>query len=315
MPVHHKTLALGSTGPDVVFLQTRLNASAPSFLLPLRVDGLFGAKTLARVKEFQRNNELVPDGVVGPKTFAKLEPAEPLNVGFRKCGNGDPGNLARGLSLQNAFIGGRSSSAFAITAPSGISLKALLGSGREEGIATRVFGASLQLDRIFMSDATGLQGRPFTTAVPAAAVSVASLTGVVQVMNLGTFAPDEDTLVHELTHVWQSQHHSDKFQFMRNCVASQAAAVAANPGQVLFDRSILTNPDFPGNFPISAYAFIRGKSFDQYAGEQIAQQVERNVTAIRSRIAGVAAGAVDSANVTSLGTQRTEDRRGSTVEI
>jgi hypothetical protein len=309
----NRTLTLGSTGPDVVILQNRLNTARPTLLLLLKPDGAFGQKTLARVKEFQRNNGLKEDGIVGPETLAKLEPAPPPNVRLRRCGNGDPANRARGLALQNAFAGSRSG-ASAFSAPS-ISLKPLKGSGREEGIATRVFGTSLQLETIFMSDATGLQNRPFTTAVPAQTLPVGAITGVVQVMNLGTFTPDEDDLIHELAHVWQSQHHSDKFQFMKNCVSSQGAALAANPPKAIFDPSIARNEEFPSNFPVSAYAFVRGKAFDQYAGEQIAQQVERNVTAIRARMKGIGAGVVDSANVTSLSQIRTEDRRSSSVEI
>jgi len=35
-------------------------------------DGDFGAITQAAVKDYQRSNELVADGVVGAKTWAKL---------------------------------------------------------------------------------------------------------------------------------------------------------------------------------------------------------------------------------------------------
>ena len=47
-----QTLSLGTTGQDVILLQTRLNA-LPSTLPRLRVDGDFGPITLQRVKEFQ----------------------------------------------------------------------------------------------------------------------------------------------------------------------------------------------------------------------------------------------------------------------
>lgn len=37
------------------------------------VDGNFGAKTEAAVRAFQRNHDLVPDGIVGPKTWSELD--------------------------------------------------------------------------------------------------------------------------------------------------------------------------------------------------------------------------------------------------
>lgn len=37
------------------------------------IDGKFGSITEAAVRRFQRDNGLVPDGIVGPKTWAKLD--------------------------------------------------------------------------------------------------------------------------------------------------------------------------------------------------------------------------------------------------
>jgi peptidoglycan hydrolase-like protein with peptidoglycan-binding domain len=37
------------------------------------VDGKFGPNTEAAVRRFQRNHDIVPDGIVGPKTWAKLD--------------------------------------------------------------------------------------------------------------------------------------------------------------------------------------------------------------------------------------------------
>ena len=45
-------------------VQLALNAHPPTSLPPLQVDGVFGGKTYARVREFQRNNGLVADGEV-----------------------------------------------------------------------------------------------------------------------------------------------------------------------------------------------------------------------------------------------------------
>jgi hypothetical protein len=67
-----QTISFGSTGTDVSLAQDRLNASPPSALPELRVDGIFGLKTQARVREFQIHKKLAADGVIGPKTWAQL---------------------------------------------------------------------------------------------------------------------------------------------------------------------------------------------------------------------------------------------------
>lgn len=66
-------LNFGSTGPAVTELQRALNMGG-TFLPKLSVDGIFGPKTHARVKEFQSSNGLVRDGVVGPLTWEALAP-------------------------------------------------------------------------------------------------------------------------------------------------------------------------------------------------------------------------------------------------
>lgn len=57
------TIKLGSKGNDVVALQKKLN---------LKADGIFGPLTEEAVKEFQKANGLVADGVVGNATWSKL---------------------------------------------------------------------------------------------------------------------------------------------------------------------------------------------------------------------------------------------------
>jgi hypothetical protein len=56
-------LKKGSTGANVVYLQGSLG---------LKQDGQFGPVTDSKVREFQRANKLLVDGIVGPVTWARL---------------------------------------------------------------------------------------------------------------------------------------------------------------------------------------------------------------------------------------------------
>lgn len=75
-----RLLALNSVGNDVSLLQALLISNG----YVLKVDGIYGVKTLAAVEGFQGKNGLRVDGIVGPKTLAKLapvveeKPAEPV---------------------------------------------------------------------------------------------------------------------------------------------------------------------------------------------------------------------------------------------
>jgi peptidoglycan hydrolase-like protein with peptidoglycan-binding domain len=59
----------GSTGQRVVAIQFLLNAQIKA---GLTADGIYGAKTTAAVKAFQKKAKLPVDGVVGPMTYPKL---------------------------------------------------------------------------------------------------------------------------------------------------------------------------------------------------------------------------------------------------
>lgn len=63
--VVRSTLRRGARGRQVVELQRLLRMN--------NIDGMFGPATMAAVKAFQAANELRPDGIVGPMTWAALE--------------------------------------------------------------------------------------------------------------------------------------------------------------------------------------------------------------------------------------------------
>jgi peptidoglycan hydrolase-like protein with peptidoglycan-binding domain len=62
----------GTVGHGVAEIQIVLNGHGPSVLPQLVVDGIFGPLTKRWVIEFQTQNGLAPDGIVGPKTREKL---------------------------------------------------------------------------------------------------------------------------------------------------------------------------------------------------------------------------------------------------
>ena len=64
-----KIVKLGSKGNDVRFVQYELNRR----WYRLIVDGVFGVKTDAAVRDFQKQNGLQIDGKVGPATLAALK--------------------------------------------------------------------------------------------------------------------------------------------------------------------------------------------------------------------------------------------------
>src|SRR5262245_62028488 len=163
-----KTLSLGSSGPEVCVLQTRLN-SRPTTMKALAVDGKFGPKTLARVKEFQKQTALVVDGIVGPNTWGQVlaPPSIPIALA-RYCDNGIRGNESAvgSAAFMPAGVGvaGASTKLAAFSLPSLPTLRRLTAS--EIAAATIVYGASIDFSTVFASDKTGASGRAFVVAVP-----------------------------------------------------------------------------------------------------------------------------------------------------
>lgn len=64
----YSTIQYGSSGEDVKKLQRELNKNGYS----LDVDGQFGSKTQAAVKDYQKKNKLSVDGIVGKNTWGSL---------------------------------------------------------------------------------------------------------------------------------------------------------------------------------------------------------------------------------------------------
>lgn len=69
--VDHPTIRKGSRGDGVKLAQKRLLVR---YYDPGPIDGLFGAKTEKAVRQYQGDRLLLNDGIVGPKTWARLDP-------------------------------------------------------------------------------------------------------------------------------------------------------------------------------------------------------------------------------------------------
>ena len=67
--VQGKTIRQASTGDDVRAAQHLLKTK---FGYDLNVDGIFGPKTDAAVKDFQSAHHLTVDGIIGPMTWQSL---------------------------------------------------------------------------------------------------------------------------------------------------------------------------------------------------------------------------------------------------
>jgi hypothetical protein len=301
----------------------------------------YGSSTAAAVLAFKtkrniinRNYQTKPDNIVGKMTIAALDaellrgepPSGPLRS-MQFCENGNPANRALAMIIQTQFIGSLEESVAAggtsTSARSSLGIKGLSGRSAFRGFSSLLpsfksfagspqdtanvrsrFGGSIDFSTVFISNKTGLQGRAFTIGF-----SLPGGVGVVQVMNLGS-SPSEPTVIHEMAHVWQSQHHPDPRAFDGSCVLCQKEALKLNVLESQWNQTLVGKTGFPANFPNSAYAYRQGNPFRSYGGEQIAQQVQNNETAIVSHISSVSPGAVDADNVASLkNTSATEDRR------
>lgn len=65
----NQILKVGSRGPEVVKLQTKLKEKN---YYTSTVDGIYGSLTRAAVIQFQRDNRLLVDGIAGPQTLSAL---------------------------------------------------------------------------------------------------------------------------------------------------------------------------------------------------------------------------------------------------
>jgi hypothetical protein len=204
----------------------------------------------------------------------------------------------------------------------------------EQSEAMTVFAGSLDFTKIVITDGLGFQGRPFTVAAPTAIGWFVALNqGPGAIARDWSLAPQNATLIHELTHGWQSQHATDRTAFMANSIRSQALAVAQTQAEraSAYARAFaawqfghpfdVSGADAAGRAAaagicLDPYAYVRGRPFTDYAAEQAAQITEDAYVGgslatdpVVAHLRGLAANVTDPDNDTSLATARIE-RRG-----
>ncbi len=99
-----RTILRGQVGPDVQAIQDALKIRTPG--LALLSDGKFGLNTQAAMIDFQKRNQLKPDGIVGPRTRSILYPLVATTINMVGTKGGGGGALFRlpGLNPRQASL-------------------------------------------------------------------------------------------------------------------------------------------------------------------------------------------------------------------
>lgn len=92
----YRQVGYGSTGSAVSKLQTVLNQHG----YDLAVDGIFGVKTQAAVRDYQKKNSLKLDGIAGPETWGSLlaQPTAPVSGGSAVGSGAVTGRVSAGTA-------------------------------------------------------------------------------------------------------------------------------------------------------------------------------------------------------------------------
>lgn len=100
----YPVIRYGSRGAAVLQHQRTLNAWNPGLFAPLAEDADFGLKTDAATRTFQRQNQLDPDGVVGPKTWAVLQPLIDKLVGLIEKPQAETDFVERAIQIAESAL-------------------------------------------------------------------------------------------------------------------------------------------------------------------------------------------------------------------
>lgn len=261
-----------------------------------RADGIFGTETKNTVKKFQKIYGLTVDGIVGTQTLKILDrrimQLDLLRIRrTNHCGLRRP--RTNGMCYSGHYTGPAipgTDQAHAVPATHravymegdgqqkplfsdediekfneamskstfGIRMRRLLSSERSD--AETVFGNSLDFNRIFVSDSLNSLGYRMTDTFWMGIGKGRHVTYNVMLVGNLMKSPDYPAVFfHELTHCWQSQHHTNAIRYKQNSFANYGAHIITE-----WDKSAWKR----------AYDFTPGLAFEQYGSEQIAELVE-----------------------------------------
>lgn len=99
-----KTIKLNSKNRDLVIALQEILVKAGYGLV---IDGVFGKKTEEAVKDYQKNDNLVVDGIVGPKTWTRLFsqfPQYSIEKSKKFLSEKDISDIARELDIESAVL-------------------------------------------------------------------------------------------------------------------------------------------------------------------------------------------------------------------
>ena len=96
----YRQVGFGSTGSAVSKLQTILNQHGYG----LAVDGIFGEKTRAAVRDYQKRYNLKLDGIAGPETWGSLLGQNGSSSNGSYTGGGSSGKTRRSFTSSDQLL-------------------------------------------------------------------------------------------------------------------------------------------------------------------------------------------------------------------
>ena len=315
----------------------QLRAAIPS--VPIDVDCRFGPVTETAVKMFQQctfpGDPRQWDGKIGPVTWPPLEamrtprpvipPVVPPVIPPVIPPPTVPVDIQEIIRIARGILGRLPLGPTGIVLPT----NARFLTAAEQTRADTAYSGSIDFTKVVITDGLGGSGRAFTTFVPTSSGDFVAMN-----MGPGPFATplsNARLLIHELAHCWQSQHNgTSPAAFMTNSLLSQAEAIKMLPGAkasasaravAAAVRRGVRNPLTLASIgraaasaeDTSAYAYVPGRSFGNYAAEQIAEQVEHHfmgrgspTPSVIAHIQSLAPHVFSAQNNTSLSTARAE---------